>query len=304
MCCMMQVARRYWSKLNFIKYIASLRDVGVAYAANDETLAYQYAPQGVPRLALRAPAGELVVAPHATALAAQIAPTIAVKNFVRLQSMSAREIYGFIEALDFSTSRQTSDKNFIAVDTFMAHHQGMSIVAIANVLLESAPRRWGMANAHIEAVSSLLHERVPREVSILYLPSSASPSQLLQKKALGLLRDVRPGAAIEPTHVLSNGRYSVTLRQTELETAVRGQTNITQWRDDALRDAYGSFFYMRRENPYELFSSSRASVPNASPISITQHPAPHSEAHSSSVFHADRVCFETQWSDRRRCDDW
>ena len=265
-----------------------------AYAANDETLAYQYAPQGVPRLALRrTPPGDLVVAPYATALAAQIAPNLSIKNFAYLQSMATRAHYGFIEALDFSAARQTSDKNFIAVDTFMAHHQGMSIVAIANVLLDNAPRRWGMANAHIEAVSSLLHERVPREVSILNAPPAASPSQVLQNKALGLLRDIEPGAAaIEPTHVLSNGRYSVTLRANGAGNSSWGQTNITRWRDDALRDVYGSFFYLRRQSQSapDAFSDSTA-------ISITQHPAADSAADYSSVFHSDRVCFEAQWSD-------
>ena len=78
-----------------------------------------------------------------------------------------RARYGFIEALDFTPARQTGTEAFTPVGTFMAHHQGMSIVAIANVLLAGTPRRWGMGNAHIEAVASLLHERVPREVSVL-----------------------------------------------------------------------------------------------------------------------------------------
>ena len=266
-----------------------------AYAASDETLAYQYAPQGVPRLALRrTPPGELVVAPYATALAAQIAPHLAVLNFSDIQAIAARARYGFIEALDYSAARQATAESFTAVDTFMAHHQGMSIVAIANVLLDYTPRRWGMANAHIEAVSSLLHERVPREVSILHTPPAASPSLLLQKKALGLLRDVRPGAAaLEPTHVLSNGRYAVTLRANGAGNSSWGQTNITRWRDDALRDAYGSFFYLRWERPPELVSSGSVSAP----VSITLHPAPDPQAHYSSIFHADRVCFDAHWSE-------
>ena len=49
----------------------------------------------------------------------------------------------------------------------MAHHQGMSIVALANVLRDNVAQRWGMANAHVQAVSSLLHERVPREIPVL-----------------------------------------------------------------------------------------------------------------------------------------
>jgi cyclic beta-1,2-glucan synthetase len=262
-----------------------------AYAASDETLAYQYAPQGVPRLALRrTPPDELVVAPYATALATQIAPHLAVLNFVHIESIAARARYGFIEALDYSAARQATTESFTVVDTFMAHHQGMSIVAIANVLLDCAPRRWGMANANIEAVSSLLHERVPREISILHVPTAAAPPELSQKKVVSFLRDVRPGVtALEPTHVLSNGRYSVALRANGAGSSSWGQTNITRWRDDALRDAYGSFFYLRWGRPSE-------SIPS-SPVSITQHPAPDPMANYSSIFHADRVCFDAQWPD-------
>ena len=136
-----------------------------AYAGRDHTLAYQYAPQGVPALALRrTPPDELVVAPYATALAALIAPRHAVHNFAALQALSARASYGFIEALDYTPARKTGDEAFVPVGTFMAHHQGMSIVALANVLLQGVAQRWGMANPHIEAVASLLHERSPREV--------------------------------------------------------------------------------------------------------------------------------------------
>jgi cyclic beta-1,2-glucan synthetase len=186
-----------------------------AYAASDHTLAYQYAPQGVPRLALRrTPQDELVIAPYATALAAQIAPEKAVLNFVALQSMGVRRRYGFIDALDFTPARRVGTDSFTAVDTYMAHHQGMSIVALANVLLDGVAQRWGMANAHVEAVASLLHERVPREISQLYMPEIGVAPQVRQRRRVpGLLREVSPGVlAVEPTHVLSNGRYSVALR--------------------------------------------------------------------------------------------
>src|SRR6185369_2785019 len=79
-----------------------------AYAGRDHTLAYQYAPQGVPRLALRrTPNDELVIAPYATALAAQIAPHRAATNLRRLEQARARGRYGFIEALDYSPGRQS-----------------------------------------------------------------------------------------------------------------------------------------------------------------------------------------------------
>jgi cyclic beta-1,2-glucan synthetase len=260
-----------------------------AYAGSDHTLAYQYAPQGVPRLALRrTPPDELVVAPYATALAAQISPHRARLNFAELESLAPRARYGFVEALDFTRARQTSGGPFTPVFTFMAHHQGMSIVALANVLLDGPAQRWGMANPSIESVASLLHERAPREVPQLYAPSAVPAALALQKRAPGLLREVAPGAsAVEPTHVLSNGRYNVTLRPNGAGWSRWGQTGITRWRDDALRDAYGSFFFLRRPT-----DSAGDETP---PVSITQHPAPDDSAHYHSTFHADRVCFDAAW---------
>ena len=255
-----------------------------AYAASDHTLAYQYAPQGVPRLALRrTPRDELVIAPYATALAAQIAPHRARLNFVALDALAARSHYGFIEALDYSPARQTDTGVFKPVDTYMSHHQGMTIVALANVLLGGVAQRWGMTHPRVEAVASLLHERAPREVSLLHAPPSGLPPQALLRRAPGLLREVLPGAsALEPTHVLSNGRYSVSLRANGAGWSRWGAHGITRWRDDALRDACGSFFYLRWDQQPQ-------------PVSITQHPAPDAAAQYRSVYHADRVCFDAIW---------
>jgi cyclic beta-1,2-glucan synthetase len=276
-----------------VEHIAYARVEGVpwgisesAYAASDQTLAYQYAPQGVPRLALRrTPADELVIAPYATALAAQVTPHTACGNFAALEALSARGPYGFIEALDYSPARQADKAPFTPVNTFMAHHQGMTIVALANVLFGGVAQRWGMANAPLEAVASLLHERAPREVSMLYAPLSNPPALTLQRRNNRQLREVLPGAsALEPTHVLSNGRYSVTLRANGAGWSRWGQTGISRWRDDALRDAYGSFFYLRGE-PHDALAS------------ITQHPAADPQAQYGSTFHADRMCFSAQWTE-------
>ena len=257
-----------------------------AYAASDHTLAYQYAPQGVPRSALRrTPADELVIAPYATALAAQITPHLAVANFNRMELLTPRARYGFVEALDFSPGRQNDADAFTRVDTFMAHHQGMSIVAVANVLLDGTPRRWGMGNPYVEAVGSLLHERAPREVSVLLEPPPGPSPDARERRAPGMLRELIPGmTALAPTHLLSNGRYSVALRPNGAGWSRWGNAGITRSRDDALRDAHGAFFYLRWDRQ-----------PQA--VSLTHHPAPDPAAHYQSTYHADRVCFDAAWTE-------
>ena len=261
-----------------------------AHAGRDHTLAYQYAPQGVPRLALRrTPPGEQVVAPYATAMAAPLAPQLACANFEALAALGARARYGFIEALDFSPARLSFPQRFTPVSTFMAHHQGMTIVALANLLQGGVARRWGMASPTIEAVSSLLQERVPREVARLHESADVPAPLAATERAVGLAREVLPGAqAVEPTQLLSNGRYSVTLRANGAGASRLGAIGLTRCRDDALRDAFGSFFYLRWDRQ-----------PQA--VSLTQHPAADPAAQYASTFHADRVSFEAEWPELQAC---
>lgn len=255
-----------------------------AYAARDHTLAFQYAPQGVPRLALRrTPADELVIAPYATALAAMVSPQRAVQNFRMLEEMGARSEYGFMDALDFSPARKPSDKSYAPVETYMAHHQGMTLVALANVLLQGCAQRWGMGAAAIQAVESLLQDRIPREVSLL---TELDRGQQLQKRqrrrSPSMLREVLPHEqAVLPTHLLSNGRYGVALRANGAGWSHWGATGITRERDDALQDDCGNFIYLRRGND---------------PLSsVTHHPAADPQASYRTVHHADRMCFDASW---------
>jgi cyclic beta-1,2-glucan synthetase len=255
-----------------------------AYAANDHTLAYQYAPQGVPSLALRrTPPDEWVVAPYATVLAAGLAPRLACRNLAALEALGARSSYGFIEALDFTPARQTSAGGPTRVQTFMAHHQGMSIVALANLLLGGTARRWGMANPHLQAVATLLHERAPREVPVIVEPLPTPPAPQRPGPVPGWVRELWPDAeALPPTQLLSNGHYSVTLRPNGAGWSRWGVVGVTRSRDDALRDALGSFLYLRHQRHGPV-------------VSLTSHPAPDDSATYGCVFHADRVCFDARW---------
>jgi cyclic beta-1,2-glucan synthetase len=255
-----------------------------AYAGRDHTLTYQYAPQGVPRLALRrTPAADWVVAPYATALAAQVNAPAACANLAALQALTGRSRYGLCEALDYTPSRQTQGGAFTRVDTHMAHHQGMTIVALANVLLDGAAQRWGMADPHIECVQSLLQERAPRDVRILNSPPPRLPWRAPAQRSQGLTQSWKAGdLAVEPTHLMGNGRYCVSLRPNGAGWSRWGQTNITRGRDDALRDTQGSFLYLRFD-------------PDSPPVSLTSNPAPDPGATYQCTYFVDRVVFDALW---------
>ncbi|HEY4910750.1 MAG TPA: glucoamylase family protein, partial [Methylomirabilota bacterium] len=105
------------------------------YNARDLEMTYQYSNFGVPGLGLRRGlSDDVVVAPYATALAAMIDPGAAVRNFQRLAEAGGSGTYGFYEALDYTPSRLPENAEVAIVRAYMAHHQGMSLVALDNVV--------------------------------------------------------------------------------------------------------------------------------------------------------------------------
>ena len=137
-----------------------------AYNAQDLEFTYQYSNFGIPGLGLkRGLADNAVVAPYATALASMVDPQAAVQNFERLEALGARGRYGFYEALDFTRARVPDGERVAIVRAFMAHHQGMTITAIADALLDGVMRNRFHAEPIVQATELLLQERVPREVT-------------------------------------------------------------------------------------------------------------------------------------------
>jgi cyclic beta-1,2-glucan synthetase len=257
-----------------------------AYFAQDHSLAFQYGPFGAPRLALRrTPPGDRVVAPYATLLAAMFESRAATANLQRLEELGGRGELGMFEALDFTVSRQPAAQPFSVVETFMAHHHGMSLVALCNVLCADAPRRWFSADAMVMAHEVLLHESTPRQIVESADPRHPPDPADAQHDPVFHSRKLNPLAAgWKPTHLLSNGRYSVALRASGAGVSRWNGQNISRWRDDLLRDANGCFFYLQREGHSEL-------------VSLTANPAPGAGWRYQARFMADRVQFDAQGED-------
>ena len=140
-----------------------------AYNARDLEFTYQYSNFGVPGLGLkRGLAENVVIAPYATGLAAMVDPHGARRNYARLAEMGAQGRYGFYEALDFTRSRLPEGEDVAIVRNFMAHHQGMTIVAIANTLQDGRMRARFHREPMIQASELLLQERMPRDVAVAH----------------------------------------------------------------------------------------------------------------------------------------
>ena len=219
-----------------------------AYSARDLEFTYQYSNFGVPGLGLKRGLSEnVVVAPYATALAAMVDPQAATLNFARLAAIGARGRYGFYEALDYTRSRLPKGADVVIVRAFMAHHQGMTIVAIANVLLDGRMRARFHSEASVQATELLLQERTPRDVSIarpraeeVYAAPRIASAQLPE---VGRLHT--PHHATPQTHLLSNGRYAVMLTSAGSGYSRWRDLGLTRWREDLTRDDAGSYIFLR-----------------------------------------------------------
>ena len=112
------------------------------YNTTDQHLNYQYRAFGVPGLGLkRGLADDLVVAPYATAMALMVAPEAACRNLERLAADGQQGAYGFYEAIDFTPSRLLPGTTSVTLRQFMAHHQGMSLLSLAYLLLARPMQR-------------------------------------------------------------------------------------------------------------------------------------------------------------------
>ena len=142
------------------------------WAGMDDHGHYHYQAFGIPQIALKwdAVAGP-VISPYSTCLALGIDPVEALKNLKRMAKMGWTGAYGFYEAADY----QESLKSPKLVKEWMAHHQGMSLLAVLNLLYDNIVQDWFHANAHLEATQLLLHEKPVHEAALKAEFQAAQP---------------------------------------------------------------------------------------------------------------------------------
>jgi cyclic beta-1,2-glucan synthetase len=228
-----------------------------AFNARDLTLTYQYSGFGVPGLGLKRGLSEdIVISPYSTALAAMIFPTAALENFKRITKAGGQGRYGFYEALDYTKTRLPEGEDVAVIHAFMAHHQGMSLVALANVLEDGVMRARFHADPIVQATELLLQERTPRDVLV------ARP-RAEEVSAAAKVRDViapvvrRFTTADDPTprtQLLSNGNYTVMLTAAGSGYSRWRDIAITRWREDVTRDCWGAYFFLRDELSGNIWS--------------------------------------------------
>ncbi|HET7371725.1 MAG TPA: glucoamylase family protein, partial [Gemmatimonadaceae bacterium] len=259
-----------------------------AYNLRDRHDTYQYRAFGVPDLALkRGLASDLVVAPYATALALAVDAHEALKNLTVLEERGAFGSYGFYDALDYT--RHAKDQRAAVVRTHMAHHVGMTLVALDNALSIGAAQSEGiwqrrfMADAAVRATALLLDERIPRR----YVPRPAqSDAPVVMAAAASATRiavhEVSTPHTPEPHVALLGGNsYSVLLTNAGGGYSRANGVDVLRWRADAARDDTGHWIYVKDLTAATVWSAA-------------YQPTCATPASYRATFAADRVVFARQ----------
>jgi cyclic beta-1,2-glucan synthetase len=253
-----------------------------AYNAQDLERNYQYRAFGVPGLGLKRGLGDdLVIAPYASILVAPLVPQDVLRNLERLASFGMAGRYGFFEAIDFTPERTPEGaERGVVLRTYMAHHQGMILVALDNALNGEPMQRRFHADPRVQAADLLLQERIPHQVPLKNPPIEVAdhvPS-VRTATSMSLRRYTTPHTLSPRPHLLSNGSYSVMVTAAGGGWSRRQHLAMTRWREDVTRDNWGSFCYVRDVESGALWST-------------TPQPVPREPDDYEATFAPDRVVF-------------
>jgi cyclic beta-1,2-glucan synthetase len=222
-----------------------------AYDRLDAHQTYQYRSFGVPGLGFkRGLEDDRVVAPYASALAVSIRPRAVLDNIVKLESMGVLGAYGFFESVDFHPDRAQPGQPYSVVRSYMAHHQGMLLVALDNFLSRQVMVDRFHANPSVEAGETLLNERAPTRAPPEWPLAESTETARADAEA-------RPPSAPAPwsprsdgrpqAFVLSNGKLTSLVTHSGAGGLSWQGLALTSYARDPTRDGDGLWIYLRDE---------------------------------------------------------
>jgi len=250
-----------------------------AFSVTDSEGNYQYRAFGVPGLGLRRDLGEdLVVAPYASALALCLRPATSVENLKVLEKLGALSSYGFWDALDFTPKRSISKERFVPVKTWMAHHQGMTIAAILNVLRDDILVKRVLREKPFQAIELMLQERVPWELPIEKVRIDESRMHHPDATAPSIPGPWVPStkSSVPQMHVLGNGHLSSIISEAGGGGLSWQNHAITRWLPDPTQDSHGCWIYVQDSKTGDLWS-------------VGRHPIGLNGDESKTIFHQHMV---------------
>lgn len=222
----------------------------------DNAMNYQYKAFGIPGIGLkRGLSNELVVAPYATVIALQKDLNGGIKNLKRLIKDGMEGKYGLYESMDFTTDRMPKGKKKAIVRCFMVHHQGMSLMALNNILRGDILVKRFHSIPEVKATELLLQEKVPKNIVYDREVSFNAHEGVNEKYSLFVRAYNTALTEVPETHILSNGSYSMMISNSGSGYGKRDDMTVYRWREDVTDDSSGMFFYIKNIDNNAYWSS-------------------------------------------------
>ncbi len=216
------------------------------YNKTDQQLNYQYRAFGVPGLGFQRGLGDdLVIAPYACALGLMVDPVAACANLRRFVGNGELGATGLFEAIDYTAARIPAGEERVVIRSYMAHHQGMTLLSLAYVLLDQPMQRRFAGDPSLRATELLLQERVPRTRAFFPQAVTVAPTVGVQEADQDLRVYSTPHTPVPEVHLLSNGHYHVAITNAGGGYSRWRDLAVTRWREDSTRDSWGTFGYLR-----------------------------------------------------------
>ncbi|MBN1334929.1 MAG: carbohydrate-binding protein [Deltaproteobacteria bacterium] len=260
-----------------------------AYDLVDHHGTYQYKAFGVPGLGMkRGLADDLVVAPYATALAALVHPTAATANLRRLVREGLLGQYGCFDAIDYTPRRPEDPEpetpgsarpRGVLVRTYFAHHQGMTLVAIAGALTGHRMARRFHSDLRMRATELLLQERVPRHAAVIRPRPDEEERAPPPVLPVAIRRFRTPHTTFPHAQFLSNGNYTTVVTNAGGGASSCRGVAVTRWRQDATCDPGGQYLFLRDVRSGRVWSA-------------THHPTGHDAEDDTVVFTMEKATFQ------------
>jgi cyclic beta-1,2-glucan synthetase len=251
------------------------------YFAFDVNLNYQYRAFGVPDLGYKRDLLEdLVIAPYASLLGLSLQPQAVLKNMDHLERLNMLGRFGFYEALDYTKTRLPTGQLHATVQSYMAHHQGMILLATCNYLLDNIMVQRFHADEHIQSVELLLQEKIPQNPPIEY-PNPNEPADLPERmrSVISAPWRVPVDSPIPQVHLLSQGDTSVLVTSAGGGYSQWREFALTRWQADTTLDQWGTWIYIQDRESGALWSA-------------TCQPIGYAPEHQEVLFYPHKVEFQ------------
>ena len=254
-----------------------------SYYNFDSALIYQYQAFGVPHLGYkRGLAEDLVIAPYASIMALAYEPQAVLQNLSWFERNKMWGLYGLYESIDFTAERMKIGEHAAIVRSFMAHHQGMIMLALHHYFSDRRMVKRFHADPRIKSIELLLQEQTPANAPTEH--PRPQPVEIGRGTYTRISLDPwrgSPSAPYPQIHCLSNGRYSVLISASGSGYSSWNDTELTRWRADSTHDEWGSWIYVEDRLDGSIWS-------------VTPQPTMKAPDRSEVIFLPQRVEFERQ----------